>query len=183
MTKIAIVGNIASGKSCVEKILIEKGYTVYDTDIIAHEALDKSDIIKSMFPNAVANGKINRKILANIVFKDNEKKKLLESVLHPQVIDFIKQLTESPVFVSVPQLFEANMEPLFDKVIFISAPKKIRLERLMKRNNLTKEEAELRINAQLDENEKIKKSDFVIINNSTTDKLKENVENILTNIC
>ena len=75
------------------------------------------------------------------------------------------------------------METLFDKIIFISAPKEIRLERLMKRNNLSEEEAKLRINAQLDEDEKIKKSDFVIFNNSTTDKLKDDVEKILASIC
>lgn len=183
MTKIAIVGNIASGKSCVEKILIDKGFTVYDTDKIAHEILEKSDEARKTFPQAVVNGNIDRKILADIVFNNIEKKKTLENIIHPQVIDFIKQLTETPVFVSVPQLFEANMETLFDKIIFVSAPKEIRLKRLMQRNNLTKDEAELRINAQLDENEKIKKSDFVIYNNSTTDKLKEDVNKVLASIC
>lgn len=183
MTKIAIVGNIASGKSCVEKILIDKGFTVYDTDKIAHEILEKSDEARKTFPQAVVNGNIDRKILADIVFNNIEKKKTLENIIHPQVIDFIKQLTETPVFVSVPQLFEANMETLFDKIIFVSAPKEIRLKRLMQRNNLTKDEAELRINGQLDENEKIKKSDFVIYNNSTTDKLKEDVNKVLASIC
>ncbi len=183
MTKIAIVGNIASGKSCVEKILIDKGFTVYDTDKIAHEILEKSDEARKTFPQAVVNGNIDRKILADIVFNNIEKKKTLENIIHPQVIDFIKQLTETPVFVSVPQLFEANMETLFDKIIFVSAPKEIRLRRLMQRNNLTKDEAELRINGQLDENEKIKKSDFVIYNNSTTDKLKEDVNKVLASIC
>lgn len=183
MTKIAIVGNIASGKSCVEKILIDKGFAVYDTDKIAHEILEKSDEARKTFPQAVVNGNIDRKILADIVFNNIEKKKTLENIIHPQVIDFIKQLTETPVFVSVPQLFEANMETLFDKIIFVSAPKEIRLKRLMQRNNLTKDEAELRINGQLDENEKIKKSDFVIYNNSTTDKLKEDVNKVLASIC
>lgn len=183
MTKIAIVGNIASGKSYVEKILIDKGFTVYDTDKIAHEILEKSDKAKKTFPQAVINEKIDRKILASIVFNDIEKKKILENIIHPQVIDFIKQLTETPVFVSVPQLFEAKMETLFDKIIFISAPKEIRLERLMKRNNLSEKEAELRINAQLDEDEKIKKADFVIFNNSTTEILKEDVEKVLASIC
>ena len=183
MTKIAIVGNIASGKSCVEKILMDKGFTVYDTDKIAHEILEKSDEAKKIFPQAVINRKFDRKILASIVFNDIEKKKILENIIHPEVINFIKQLTATTVFVSVPLLFEANMETLFDKIIFISAPKEIRLERLMKRNNLSEEEAKLRINAQLDEDEKIKKSDFVIFNNSTTDKLKDDVEKILASIC
>lgn len=183
MTKIAIVGNIASGKSCVEKFLAEKGLSVYDTDKIAHEILDKSEEAKRIFPQAVRNNKIDRKILASIVFNDIEQKDKLEAIIHPQIIDFIKQLNESPVFVSVPLLFEVGMESLFDKIIFISAPKEIRLERLMKRNNLSRKDAELRINAQQEEDEKLKKADYVLINDSSTDKLKADFEKVLASIC
>ncbi len=170
MTKIAIVGNIASGKSTVEKILKDKGFTVYDTDKIAHEILENN---KHLFPHAIVEGKIDRKKLANIVFNNKEQLKFLESVIHPKVKEFIENINDTEiVFVSVPQLFEAGMEDLFDKIIFVSAPTGIRLERLMKRNNLTKEEALIRINAQMSENEKISKSDFVIVNDKTEEELK-----------
>ncbi len=170
MTKIAILGNIASGKSTVEKILKDKGFTVYDTDKIAHEILENN---KHLFPHAIVEGKIDRKKLANIVFNNKEQLKFLESVIHPKVKEFIENINDTEiVFVSVPQLFEAGMEDLFDKIIFVSAPTGIRLERLMKRNNLTKEEALIRINAQMSENEKISKSDFVIVNDKTEEELK-----------
>ncbi|MCM1002847.1 MAG: dephospho-CoA kinase [Candidatus Gastranaerophilales bacterium] len=170
MTKIAIVGNIASGKSTVEKILKDKGFTVYDTDKIAHEILEDN---KHLFPHAIVDGKIDRKKLANIVFNDKEQLKFLESVIHPKVKEFIENINDTEiVFVSVPQLFEAGMEDLFDKIIFVSVPTEIRIERLMKRNNLTKEEALIRINAQMSENVKISKSDFVIVNDKTEEELK-----------
>lgn len=170
MTKIAIVGNIASGKSIVEEILREKGFQVYDTDKIAHEILEEN---KELFPQALVNGNIDRKKLANIVFNDKEQLKYLESVIHPKIKEFIENIkTEETVFVSVPQLFEAGMESLFDKIIFISAPVEVRLERLMKRNNLTKEEAMMRINAQMSEEEKIPRCDYVIVNKDTKEKLE-----------
>lgn len=170
MAKIAIVGNIASGKSTVEKILKDKGFKVYDTDKIAHEILEEN---KNLFPQAIIGGKIDRRILANIVFNDKEQLKYLESIIHPKVKEFIENIDDTEtVFVSVPQLFEAGMEKLFDKILFISAPVETRLERLMKRNNLTKEEALVRINAQISEEEKISKSDFVVVNDTTEEELK-----------
>lgn len=170
MTKIAIVGNIASGKSTLEKILDDKGFQVYDTDKIAHKILEKN---KHLFPQAIVDGKIDRKKLADIVFNDKEQLKYLESVIHPKVREFIKNIeTPDTVFISVPQLFEAGMEDLFDKILFISAPLEIRLERLMKRNSLTKEEALVRINAQMSEEEKIPKCDYVISNKGSKEDLE-----------
>ena len=77
------------------------------------------------------------------------------------------------VFVAVPQLFEANMEKLFDKIIFIYANDEIRLERLIKRNNYSEEYAKIRMNSQLPQEIKAKKSDYVIYNNSDLNCLKK----------
>lgn len=177
MTKIAIVGNIASGKSTVEQILIDKGFVVYDTDKIAHKILEDN---KDLFPFAIVDGRIDRKKLAKVVFSDNEQLKYLESIIHPKVREFIENIDDkSTVFISVPQLFEAGFEDLFDKIIFVSAPLEIRLERLMKRNNLTKDEAMKRINAQMWEEEKIQKSDFVINNNSSKIELINQVGSLM----
>lgn len=179
MLKIAIVGNIASGKSTVEDLIKSNGYKVFDTDKIAHRILKNNQEVKSIF------GTDNRKDLAKIVFSDREKLKILESIIHPEVkkeILKIFELDEKIVFISVPQLFECGFDTLFDKIIFISADKNTRLERLMKRNNLIEEEALRRISAQADEKEKISKADFVIYNDSNLENLKTEVLKTLKKI-
>lgn len=178
MLKIAIVGNIASGKSTVEKIIESKGYKVYDTDKIAHEIVaSNKEVLKAFGTN-------NRKELAKIVFSNPDKLKLLESIVHPQVKDELQKIfasKENIVFISVPQLFEAGFENMFDKIIYITADENIRKERLIKRNSYSPKEAQKRINAQ-SENGKKEKCDFVIENNSSLETLHKNFKSILSQL-
>ena len=176
MLKIAITGNIASGKSTVEKLIEDNGYKVYDTDKIAHKILEISAEVKEAF------GTTNRKEIAKIVFTNPEKLQLLESIIHPKVKEEILKIfnsNEDFIFISVPQLFETGFNKLFDKIIFVTADENIRKERLIKRNSLTPEEAQTRIDAQKDLNKK-ELSDFIIENNSNIEDLKKQVENILS---
>ena len=175
MIKIAITGNIASGKSTVERIFEELGFDVYDTDKIAHEILENSEEVKETF------GTINRAEIAKIVFNDKEKLAILESIIHPKVKEKILEIFDKElevVFISVPQLFEAGFENLFDKIIFVTADENIRKERLIARNSYTPEEALKRIKAQNDYLKK-EKSDYVIENNSDIESLNSEVKKIL----
>ena len=181
MKKIAITGNIASGKSQVEKILA-RNYPVFDTDKIAHEILDKIDEFYGY--DVFTNGKIDRKKLGALVFSNPELKQKLEEIIHPKVKEEINKIFEEHkndkfVFVSVPLLFEAGFETMFDKIILVTTNENKRLERLMKRDNLSKEDAVLRIQSQMSEKEKIQKSDFIAENNSDLSNLKNTVEQIL----
>lgn len=175
MLKIAITGNIASGKSTVEKIIENNGYKVYDTDKIAHKILENSEDVKKAFKT------VDRKEIAKRVFSSPEKLKLLESIIHPKVKEEILKIFDSEeklVFISVPQLFESGFDTLFNKIIYVTADRALRLERLIKRNNLTIEEAEIRINAQV-EKDKIKKSDYIIENNTDLVNLQNKVKEVL----
>ena len=122
MQKIAITGNIAAGKSEVEKI-IAQFFSVYDADKIAHKFL----------------GNIDRRALGEKVFSDPVERKKLEDYIHPKVKDeIIKIFSETKdkyVFVSIPLLFETGFDKLFDKILFVQCNDELRLERLMKRNN------------------------------------------------
>ncbi|MCD7779069.1 MAG: dephospho-CoA kinase, partial [Candidatus Gastranaerophilales bacterium] len=169
MIKAAITGNIASGKSQVEKILLSKGYKVADTDKInsfilmtdlsaikeIKEAFDKDDILDD-------NNNISREKLGKIVFSVGWKKVKLEEILHKRINERVEKFfeensSEKIVFVSVPLLFETKQQDKFDKIIFISADEDIRLKRLIERNNYSREYAKIRIKSQEREEEKIKK--------------------------
>lgn len=185
MRKIAITGNIASGKSVVENILKSKAYKVLDTDVVAHEILANSIEAKEAFKDfdIFENGVISRPKLGKIVFADNILLKKLESIIHPQVIKkidefFLQNQDEKYVFVSVPLVFEANMQGMFDAIMFIAADEDIRIERLMKRNGFSKEDALRRIKSQMPQDEKLARVDFIIDNNTTVQELEKQINTI-----
>lgn len=187
MISIAIVGNIASGKSTVENVLRKKGYKVFDSDIIAHEVLDDlSEKILEAFKgyDILENGKISRQKLGALVFDDKNLKEKLENIVHPEIKVRIKKIFEENklekyIFVSIPLLFEVGWRNLFDKILFIYTEDKIRLNRLMQRNNFTKDEALARIKSQLPQEEKVKVSDFIINNNHSIDVLQKYIERFI----
>ena len=187
MISIAIVGNIASGKSTVENVLRKKGYKVFDSDIIAHEVLDNlSEKILEAFKDydISENGRISRQKLGALVFDDKNLKEKLENIVHPKIKDRLKKIFEENklekyIFVSIPLLFEVGWRNLFDKILFIYTEDKIRLNRLMQRNNFTKDEALARIKSQLPQEEKVKVSDFIINNNHSIDVLQKYIERFI----
>jgi len=190
MIKLAITGNISAGKTLIESLLQKEGIITVDTDEIVHELLsqDKEIIekVNNLFDIDVKDndGKINRKKVGDIVFSDKKKLKQLEKILHPEVkklIDkiFQENINKKIVAVSVPQLYETGWEVYFDYVLLVIADDKIRIERLLKRNNLSKESAQKRLAAQISQEEKIKKADFVINNSEEVENTKLQLKKVL----
>lgn len=190
---VAITGGIGSGKSAVGSILKGKGYTVIDSDQIARKVVEPGQPahqeIEQKFGPTVINPDrtLNRGALRKIISSDNKMRKILEDITHPR----IRALSEDEankahaatgaaiIFYEVPLLFESGRTHDFDKVICVVADDDIRIDRVMKRSQLTKDEVRKLIAAQLDQDEKAKLSDIVIDNNQSKSALELSVEDAL----
>lgn len=184
---IGLTGSIAVGKSTVTHYLKNKGYVVLDADEISHHALDQGTscyqkVIK-LFGCMDKEGNIDRKQLGNIVFQDQAKKKQLEDIIHPYVIDELKRGIQSCqdklIFLDVPLLYEVHLEKLCDKVIVVYVDEMTQKERLMKRNSISGERAEMLMKQQISIEEKRKIADYVIDNRNTLKELYINIERVL----
>lgn len=175
MTRIiGLTGGIGSGKSTVANYIASKGIPVYIADDEAKKLMDSNVMIKkiqAIFEESILTneGNLDRKKIGNIVFNQPEKLEQLNAIVHPEVkkhfTKWVKLHKNDPFVVKeVAILFETGGHLACDKVIMITAPQEIRIERTIKRDNVTRESVLIRIKNQLPEAEKIKMSDFVINN-------------------
>ena len=189
--KIAITGSLSSGKSTVAEFLKKHGAYVLKADDIVHNLLSDDVIIiqkiKEVFGNEVVSlTKIDRKLLANIVFASSEKLKSLEEILHPKVVNTIKEtyahMNDSPNYkafvVEFPLLFEINFDAWFDEIIYVTANTDLCKKRFIQRG-FSEEQYESRQNRFLPEKGKITKSNTIIENNGSIENLNNQLANLL----
>lgn len=191
---VGLTGGIASGKSTVSSILIEKGITVIDADIEARLAVEKGEEayyeIVSQFGEEVlyADESIDRGKLGSIIFHNQEKRFVLNNIVHPAVRKRMIMKKEKAVadgerliIMDIPLLFESKLTSLVDRTLLVYVDETVQLERLMERNQLSKEDATARIHSQMPLKEKIQLADAVINNNGTIEETKKQLFDILTN--
>ena len=182
---IGLTGGIASGKSTVSKYLTEKGFKVYDADKIAKDISEKKIVQEEIILNfgdkiLTEDGKVDRKKLKEIVFADKDKLKKLNAIIHPKVIDFYRELkeknTDETIIFDVPLLFEIGIDKFCDKILVVISDYDVQLNRIVKRDNIDKKLASKIIKSQISNEERIKKADIVIENNTSLEELYEKVE-------
>ena len=175
MTRIiGLTGGIGSGKSTVANYIASKGIPVYIADEEAKKIMERIDVkssIQSLFKESILNADntLKRNKIAELVFSNPDKLKQLNAIVHPAVknhfINWMKEHKDASFIIKeVAILFETGGHKDCDKVILITAPEEVRIERAMKRDNSTKESVLARIKNQLPEADKIKLSDFVVEN-------------------
>jgi dephospho-CoA kinase len=174
MLRIGLTGGIGSGKTIVAKIFETLGIPVYYADDAAKRLMNsdealKRSIIENFGEGAYLKNELDRKFLASIVFNDQKKLSLLNSLTHPVTIrdasEWMLQQRSPYAIKEAALLFESGAAELLDFVIGVSAPQHIRIKRVVERDNIPESEVMKRISRQMDEEKKMKRCDFVIVNN------------------
>jgi dephospho-CoA kinase len=176
MLKVAITGGIGSGKSLVCQVFKTLGIPIFDADavsnhLVEHDATLKTAITELFGKEAYKNNIYNRKYIASIVFSQAEMLQALNALVHPKAIEAAKQWFEkqqTPYAIKEAAiLFESNSEKDIDIIIGVTAPEKVRIERVMQRTGYSKEEVIKRMQQQMPDEEKMAKCNYVIQNNDT----------------
>ena len=177
MKIIGLTGLTGAGKSTVAQKLMAYGCYHIDADKVAREVINNNENVKNKLKERFgsdvinADGTTNRPLLASRAFADEESTNALNEITHPAVIEEIKSIIKDMkevgyrgIIIDAIALFESGLDSLCDFNVTVVAPKEIRLERIIKRDNITEEKALERINAQKDESFFTNKADFVLWN-------------------
>ena len=174
MKVIGLTGGIGSGKSTVSRLFDIMGIPVYIADTESKRLTESSSFIREKLierfgPNLFVGGKLNKTLLALFIFANEDNRLFVNSVIHPEVIaDFERwkeQHTNSPaVVIETAILFETGLYKTVDISVTVAAPEELRIRRVELRDGLSRESIASRIRSQLPEEEKIRRSDYVIYN-------------------
>lgn len=185
---IAITGGIGSGKSTVAHLIEEMGYPVVSADAVARKIYDDPRVleeVRSRFPNCVKKTGIDRKALAELVFADGVALQALDAITHPAIMrglwDLMKMVPSQSTFVfaEVPLLLENGYENTFDEVIIVRRPLEQRIQAVIERDNLTREQVLARIKNQFDYEKNSLLGHTVIENNGDMAVLQAAVEQVI----
>lgn len=182
--KVAVTGGIGAGKSEFMRAVKELGIRTYSADEINAELLRDKRYIEKLseaFPLAVKDGKVDKSVLREEVFSDEKKRKTLNALAHPEIRRKIEEITGDAV-IEVPLLFESGMTDLFDRVIVVTAGEDARINRIVSTRNISKDLAKNIIKNQTTDDERIKRADYVAINDGTRKDLYEQAKNIIKRI-
>ncbi|GIP43285.1 dephospho-CoA kinase [Paenibacillus sp. J45TS6] len=186
---IGLTGGIASGKSSVSKLLVSLGAILIDADQIAREVMLPGHpvlaAVAKHFGQVVLleDGSLNRKKLGELVFNHPDQLQALNQITHPAIRQemrdrkhkFEEQFPDRLVVADIPLLYESGLEDGYEQIMLVYVPREVQLERLMKRDGLDKDQAILRLKAQMDIEEKKQKADIIIDNSGDFEETKKQI--------
>lgn len=189
MNVYGLTGGIGSGKSAVAGLLEEYGVPVVSADELARVVVARGSeglaAVVAEFGEQVLDeaGELDRRKMAQVVFQDAAARHRLEAILHPrirerfeQVLDALEKAGHDVAVYEVPLLFEKNLQGDMKAVILVTATESIRIDRVRARDDVTEAEVRARMAAQLPEDVKRKRADYVIVNDGNRDELRREVE-------
>ena len=192
---IGITGGIASGKSTVPEFLRQKGFQVVDADAVVHQLQKPGgrlyQVLVEHFGEKVLleNGELNRPLLASLIFSNLEEqewsKRTQGEIIREELAALRNQFaqTEALFFMDIPLLFEQDYASWFDETWLVYVNRDVQLERLMKRDQISKEAAETRLNSQWPLERKISLSSHSLDNNGNQEQLIAQVVQLLEEMC
>ena len=192
---IGITGGIASGKSTVTEFLRQKGFQVVDADAVVHQLQKPSgrlyQVLVEHFGEKILleNGELNRPLLASLIFSNPEEqewsKRTQGEIIREELAALRNQFAqiEALFFMDIPLLFEQNYASWFDETWLVYVNRDVQLERLMKRDQISKEAAESRLNSQWPLERKISLSSHSLDNNGNQEQLIAQVVQLLEGMC
>ena len=187
MIKVGVTGGIGSGKTFVCNRMKERGIPVYNCDdeakqLMQHDPHIKECLCSLVGKEAYIDGTLNKPVIAKFLFANPDNGKKINAIVHPAVkqgfIDWAEKQSNPLVVQECALLFEAGFQDTVDVVIAIHAPAEVRMERAMRRDNATRQQIEARMNQQLDEEEKLHRADYCIMNDGKTD-IEQQIDKIL----
>lgn len=189
---IGVTGPTGSGKGEVSKYLKSIGFIHIDFDVLSRDVQKKGSPCLKEITDAFGmdiidtNGNLKRQELGKIVFSSKEKLNILNAITHKYILkkadEIISRSKNSDIILDAPLLFEANLNKKCDYTLSVLAKKEIRLERIIKRDNLSKDDALKRIESQNDDNFYIEKSDFFVYNNDDKNALLKFLDSFIRRI-
>ena len=182
---VGLTGGIGSGKSVAGDFFIELGIDVIDADHVSKNILDDNESAKKLFLENFGekfidkNNNIDRALLRDEIFKNENKKEVLESIIHPlvreEIFNFIENSDSIYKIIMVPLIYETNSQDFYDKIIVVDCKEENQINRASKRDNKTKDNIINIIKNQASSHERISIADEVIKNDSSLDDLKKQV--------
>lgn len=180
--KIAITGGIGSGKSYVCRLLEQRGISIYDCDSAAKRLMRSSEELRQQLTELIgpstydSAGHLNKAVVALFLLKSEENARAIDDIVHPAVASDFEQ--SGYQWMECAILYESGFERLVDKVIVVTAPENIRIERIMQRDGITREKALEWIGRQWTQDEVRRRADFEIVNDGKQD-LNQQIDDVI----